>query len=895
LKLNLSNQIVLLSRSAALVLFLISHITAAQVVIKGVVSESNGSALSYVRVVLKDSTATNILSYGYTDADGRYRVSTDSYGELMLEFSSIGFSDSIISLNTKSSATINLDLKLKLKSFVLTEVIVAVEKPITVKKDTIIFDASSFAEGNEEVVEDLLKKIPGLTIDEDGTIRVGAKEVERVMIEGDDFFEKGYKIITKNMPAQPIDKVELLQNYSSNPLLQGIEESDKVALNLKLNEDAKSQWFATVNASYGLENLYNFTSNIFNFSKRNKYYFITNFNNIGYESTGEINHLVDPYRPDDLTVIGENESVAELIEPNAIDLDFKKSRTDFNNDKLVSTNAIFNPTDRLKVKTIGFFMNDQKRFLQNISEQFRVDETEFLNSQGNNWNDDYLSVFGRINLQYDIKKNQKFEMNSTINSANGNTINELSFNNTETKENLNTKNRRFDNQISLITKMKDNKVFIVKGRYIQETRFEDYRVNQFFFIDLFTEDASADQVNQVNAIDFKYGAIEGHYLDRKKNKDLFEVKIGNALKSQNLNSTFSVLTNDSNEIAKPADFQNDFIYFTNDSYVSTKYSKNLGNVTLIGKAEYKFLFNQTNSKEVEESQNVHIVNPSIGLRWQPNDKHQLVANYSYSTSNAGFLDVYDSWVLRGFRSFTRGTGDFNQLNASTGLLNYQYGGWTDNFLISTTIFYSKSFDFFSYRSLLSQNYSLSQKALFSNRELLSVSSNVDRYIPFISSNLKLSWNYSLTSYQNIVNDVFREIRSRSSTVGVELRSAFSGPFNYHLGSKILAHKVQTNNSSSYSNNMTFLDILFKVNQKSTIQIQTERYFFGNIGADNDYYFLDVDWRFTIKPNKLTVSISGKNLLNTSQFKTASITDVSFLITEYNLLPRFVLISADYRF
>jgi hypothetical protein len=95
--------------------------------------------------------------------------------------------------------------------------------------------------------------------------------------------------------------------------------------------------------------------------------------------------------------------------------------------------------------------------------------------------------------------------------------------------------------------------------------------------------------------------------------------------------------------------------------------------------------------------------------------------------------------------------------------------------------------------------------------------------------------------------------------------------------------------------MTFLDILFKVNQKSTIQIQTERYFFGNIGADNDYYFLDVDWRFTIKPNKLTVSISGKNLLNTSQFKTASITDVSFLITEYNLLPRFVLISADYRF
>lgn len=66
------------------------------------------------------------------------------------------------------------------------------------------------------MVEDLLKRIPGLTVESDGTIKVGNQEVEKIMIEGDDFFERGYKLLTKNMPAKPIEKIELLLQKKSN-------------------------------------------------------------------------------------------------------------------------------------------------------------------------------------------------------------------------------------------------------------------------------------------------------------------------------------------------------------------------------------------------------------------------------------------------------------------------------------------------------------------------------------------------------------------------------------------------------------------------------------------------------------------------------------------------------
>src|SRR5690606_5979425 len=102
--------------------------------------------------------------------------------------------------------------------------------PISIKKDTIIFKASAFTDGTEQTVEDLLKKIPGVYIDSDGTIKVGNQEIEKLMVDGDDLFEKGYRVLSKNMPAYPIERVELFQNYSNNPLLKNIEDSNNVAL-----------------------------------------------------------------------------------------------------------------------------------------------------------------------------------------------------------------------------------------------------------------------------------------------------------------------------------------------------------------------------------------------------------------------------------------------------------------------------------------------------------------------------------------------------------------------------------------------------------------------------------------------------------------------------------------
>ena len=340
----------------SIIIFLVAqNFTFSQTEIYGTVKDGTNNLYS-VSIILKDSLTKSIIAFTHSDDKGKYKLSTNKYGKFNLVFNSLGYEIKTVPLKIDmGSRLIELDVLLKDKPIDLEEVILRTEKPIVVKKDTINFKTIFFTKGTEQTVEELLKTIPGLNIETDGTIKVGNQEIEKLMVDGDDLFEKGYKILSKNMPAFPIEEVELLKNYANNHLLKGIEETDKVALNLKLDEKSKRIWFGNTEASIGNDNFYQLKANLMNFGKKNKYYFLTSLNSIGYDATGDIENLIRPFRMNEPASIGDNQSVNSLLNLLPSNLNFKESRTNFNNAELVSLNAIFNPTEKLKIKTARFF------------------------------------------------------------------------------------------------------------------------------------------------------------------------------------------------------------------------------------------------------------------------------------------------------------------------------------------------------------------------------------------------------------------------------------------------------------------------------------------------------------------------------------------------------------
>ncbi len=867
-----------------------------QVNIKGEVTDANNIPIPFVSVLFKKDSASSILAYTYANEKGVYQLNEKKIGKFNLVFSALGYKTQTFLIElTNEKKEIVKNVTLKEKIFELNEVIIQAEKPIKIKKDTIIFKVSSFLKGNEQVIEDLLKNIPGLNISSDGTIKVGNQEVEKVMVDGDDLFGKGYKILTKNMPPDPVEKVEIYIKYSNNKLLKGVENSDKIALNLVLKEDAKRVWFGNISLGYGFgsKKPYSLRSNLMNFGKKNKYYFLTSFNNVGYDATGDINHLIRPFRFNEPASIGDNISASTLLGLSSFTPNFKASRTNFNNAELASINAVFTPSKKVKLKTLGFFNWDENDFFRNSTQIFTIKDGSFTNTEDFTLRKKKFVGFGKVDLIYDISKTKMLELTSKYNNQDKNSRSNLIFNTAKTTEKLKGRNTFFDQKISYTNKFKKNKVFLLTGRYINEKTPQNYNINRYFYKELFST-ASVNNVTQLSENKLEFAGFEAHLLNRKDNGDLLEIQFGNQFRKDKLHSSF-LLKEDGAVLESPAEYQNNTIYISNDLYVNTKYRLKIKDFALTGKLDIHQLFNKLEQNNTIKQQ-PFFINPKISFDWEINTKNKILAYYTYNKTNAKIVSVYKNYILTGFRSFYKGTGNFNQLNASTVTFNYRLGSWSDKFFANTFILFSKNHDFFSTNSLIKQNYSQSDRIIIKNRDFLNISSKLDYYFKIISSNLKLDLGYSKSNYKNIINgSELREISSTNYNYGVELRSGFSGIFNYHIGTKWKTNNIKSTINNSFTNTISFLDLSFVFNDKFTVDLESERYFFGNVNTENNtYHFADLEMRYTLEKNKLSFSLSGKNLFNTKRFKTSSISDIGSSTTEYRLLPRYLLLEMKYR-
>ncbi|MFD2551601.1 carboxypeptidase-like regulatory domain-containing protein [Bizionia sediminis] len=861
----------------------------------GIVTDSLGAVAS-ASIVLKDSTSKSILAFSYTDRNGIYKIQTNLKGKYNLVFTSMGYHSKTIPITIiPGEKVITKSLVLIEKPYSLNEVIIKSPEAIIVKKDTIVFNAAIFSNGTEQTVEQLLKKIPGLEIDNEGTIKVGNKEIEKLMVDGDDLFEKGYKVLSKNMPAYPIKEIEVLENYSNNRLLKNIEESDKVALNLKLKDDAKHIWFGTIEASLGNDNFYELKGNLMNFGKKNKYYFFTNFNTVGYDATGDIENLIRPFRMNEPASIGDNQSARSLINISPNNLSFKESRTNFNNAELVSLNAIFNPTEKLKIKTLGFFNWDENDFFRNSIDIVNTNNVNFINTEQYKIQNKKVIAFGKLDIIYNYSKTKMLEATTKYNFGDFNDSSNLVFNGVSTTESLKHQNTLVDQKINYTNKFKDNNVFLLTGRFIHEKTPQHYSLNQFFYSGLFPNTSTANNVTQKGDLQMEFLGVNAHLLNRKKSGSLLELQIGNTFRKDKLLSAFSILEDDL-VLEQPNGYQNNTTYLVNDIYIKSKYRLKVNNFGIIGQLAVHQLFNSLENNNVSDSQSPFYVNPSIGFDWEINDKNKITSSYSYNTTNAKVINVFSDFVLTGFRSFEKGTGSFNQLDASSFVINYQLGNWSDRFFANTFVIYSKNYDFFSTNTQIDKNVTQTEKILINNREFINVNSKLDYYFKFISSNLKLVLAYTKTDFKNSVNgSSLRQVNSNNYHLGLEVRSGFKGVFNFHLGTKWMTTEIETTVKNSFTDNISFLDLTFLFSKAFDVQVQSERYYFGNLLNDNTYYFLDFDARYKLIENKLTLGITGKNLFNTKTFRNFNISDIGSSSTEFRLLPRFVLLKMEYRF
>ena len=266
-----------------LALLLASSICLSQVKLQGVVRDSLGSPLELANVIAINKQSSALESFSVTSEDGKFMLSLSKNQTYNIQVSYIGMKTFEQEISTKEQDIIK-DFNLSLDNN-LDAVELSYEMPVTVRGDTLIYNADSFTNGSERKLEDVLKNLPGVEINEDGQIEVEGKVVNKLMVNGKDFFDGDTKLASKNIPSKAVDKIQVLRNYSEVGQLSGVTNNqDNVAINIKLKEGKENFWFGTVTAGGGVsedEPLYLAQPKLFYYSPKFSLNFIGDLNNTG--------------------------------------------------------------------------------------------------------------------------------------------------------------------------------------------------------------------------------------------------------------------------------------------------------------------------------------------------------------------------------------------------------------------------------------------------------------------------------------------------------------------------------------------------------------------------------------------------------------------------------------
>ena len=264
-------------------IFMVTWISTAQIELRGVVKDSIGSPLEMANVIALDTVAKRIVSFGFTDNKGNFKLDLKKNTTYNVKISYVGFKEISKFLKT-GDANISKNYTM-FEDNMLDGINIVSKMPVTIKGDTIIYNADSFKNGSERKLEDVLKKLPGVEINDAGEIEVEGKVVEKIMVDGKEFFSGDTKLASKNIPSNAVDKIQVLRNYSNVNQLSGVQNNqDRVAINIKLKEGKKNFWFGDITAGAGNSpdtGLYLFQPKLFYYTPKYTLNVIGDVNNIG--------------------------------------------------------------------------------------------------------------------------------------------------------------------------------------------------------------------------------------------------------------------------------------------------------------------------------------------------------------------------------------------------------------------------------------------------------------------------------------------------------------------------------------------------------------------------------------------------------------------------------------
>tara|TARA_R110002012_G_scaffold322018_1_gene553729 strand:- start:33516 stop:36143 length:2628 start_codon:yes stop_codon:yes gene_type:complete len=828
-----------------------------------------------------------IIAYTHSNTYGQYQTKFNlkdkRSNKLKIVANSLGFQEKERIISIENKTEYKLDFILEEKAEQLNEVVLEAWEKIKVKRDTVTYKVSAFKDGSETVVEDLLKNIPGIEVLSDGNIKVNGKAIDKLLIEGDDLFDDKYKLLTKNLDANNIEEIEVLNNFEDNPVLKSFQESEKVALNLKLKEDKKNVWFGNLDLGYGTEERYNSTANIGLLKKKIKFFNLTNLNSLGktaisqVKNTGTLN-----FSGFDTNKKIEKTSSSVVNIDNLSSTNFSNNEDIFNNSFLNSLSFVTNLSKQTKLRSLTYFTYDEiEKQNDNITEYFIEPEIISFNEQ-NKINIKDLSFATELELKHYSKNETYLTYDFTFENNPTKTRGNLIFNGDNISQFQDDKNYNFFNHLNITKKIADNTLLLTYGYLGLNNTEQNYTIRPNIFSDIFDNDEDLS-INQNSNTPLNYYGLISEIVTKGK-KSEYGLEFSATVDRDKIENSFRF------DNQTPVDTLSNNIDFKNTR------------LSILGKYNYDIsqLFKISSSLSISQNyldindtkKNFFFINPKIRFHTKKTKIGNFGLSYSYQNNLPKARYLTEDFILTNYRTFNRGTSDIQQINNHSFGFFYTFNNYKKQFLINSFLLHSSADKSYGLNSRITERTNFNQYEIIEGGKFTNYNLSISRYLKALSSTLKVNTQQSWSINPIIINNNISEVINYNANYRIQGTTYFKLPVNFKFGFQYNFSKGEFDNQISTNEYLEGnLDATLKLSNQWLFKLENNCYSIN----ENNYLFINANLNYNPEKSRFSYRLTANNLTNVTEFKDVFISEFQRNETNFRVIPRYILLNIKYRF
>ena len=869
----------------------------------GFVQDEQKNPLEMANIMAVNNGTKAMDSYGITNDKGKFQLTLKPNTSYTVKVSYLGMKSKEIAIST-STENINQNIVMDGAGIELEGVEIVREMPVSIKGDTIVYNADSFKSGTEKKLEDVLKKLPGVEVNADGEIEVEGKKVSKLMVEGKDFFDGDTKLGVKNIPADAIDKIQVLRNYNEIGALKGLEnDQDNVAMNIKLKEGKKNFWFGDATAGIGvaeLDSRYIINPKLFYYSPKYSINLITNFNNIGelpltaqdyFKFTGGFKNMMK--KGGSNFNVSSNDIGISLLRNNRA----KEIETKFG-----ATNFAYSVTKAWNISGFGILSasktdletKSQTTILDSGDQQKRDEVTHQKNNLGLFKLSSTYKPNDKFQFDYDIltKLSKQDEDTDLLRESVVNSVSDIEAILTKKKQDPTSVNQN----LSLYYTQSDRNIFAFEMQHLYQDENPFYNANlrtQPFDLSGYTSGQNRNDLNQdrfvkTNKLDAK---LDYYYMVTPKSN--INITLGNTYSYQDFNShIFQILDNgDKNDLNSPEN-NNQVNYNFDDVFLGFHYKILTGKFTLTPGVSLHS-YSMTNTQlGADYSQKFTKVLPDFFALYQIKKSETLTYNFSLSNDFTDINQLAAGYVLSDYSSLFRGNRFLENATSQVHSLRYfKYNMFNfENIFANAT--YTKKVDAIKTKADFD---GINQSSVPYNSNLADETlSGMGSYGRSFLKNYKASATASLnwSKFNNIQNNILATTESFTQSYTIKAATNYKFFPNLEVGYNALINQYS---GSTYYTDKPFarLDYYFWNSFALISEYEFYHYYNGNKTVDNEYDFLSASLVYQKKDSKWEYKVSATNILNTTYLNDDSFSQFSTRVSQYTVQPRYIIFSMKY--